>query len=158
MDHDLFEATQGPLRVLVTGTREVTDGQANYVRYALNWATEDARAAGRAVVIIEGEAPGVDTVSRQWAEASPGVTVEPHRAQWDRFGKAAGPMRNAEMVAAGADVCMAFPGPESRGTWDCIKRAVGADIVTMIFPLGPVKLKAFPYQGIADGASELKQS
>jgi hypothetical protein len=156
MDLDLFEATQGPLRVLVTGTGEVTDGQADYVRYVLNWVTEDARAAGRAVIIIEGEAPGVDTVSRQWAEASPGVTVEPYRAQWDRFGKAAGPMRNAEMVAAGADVCIAFPVRKSRGTKDCIEKAMDADIVTMIFPLGLVKLKAFPHQGMADGVSGLE--
>jgi hypothetical protein len=33
------------------------------------------------------------------------------------------------MVDLGADLCLAFPMPRSRGTWDCVRRAKKAGIV-----------------------------
>ena len=42
-------------------------------------------------------------------------------AAWVRFGKAAGPMRNAT-IAAVADRVVAFPADDSKGTWDCLAR------------------------------------
>jgi hypothetical protein len=45
-------------------------------------------------------------------------------ADWDRLGDAAGPERNGRMGAWAREVSEAslgaFPGPQSRGTWDCI--------------------------------------
>ena len=64
-------------------------------------------------------------VANRW-----GWTVEAYPADWDGDGKAAGPKRNARMVAAEprADVCVAFVLPGARGTWDCARRAVDAGI------------------------------
>jgi hypothetical protein len=55
-------------------------------------------------------------------------------ADWDRFGKRAGPIRNAEMVAAGAMLCLAFHRflPGSKGTKDCARRALAAGIPTWL--------------------------
>jgi len=53
---------------------------------------------------------------------------------WDRQGNAAGPMRNKRMADLGAVLCLAFPKGESRGTWDCIKRANRAGIPVRIVP------------------------
>lgn len=55
---------------------------------------------------------------------------------WTKYGRAAGPIRNKEMVRLGADLCLAFPdhpkGQGSRGTWGCIDLAHQAGIPILI--------------------------
>lgn len=62
-----------------------------------------------------------------------GGTVERHPAEWDKHGKAAGPIRNQKMVDLGATVCLAFPLPGSRGTAHCMSAARKASIPVWIF-------------------------
>ncbi len=125
------------LRILVTGSRETTEHDAAFVRSRLARAAASALGSGRPVVIVHGRCPygGVDLVAHQWAEETPGVTPEPHPAEWERHGKAAGMIRNADMVRLGADECQAFPGPGSRGTIDCLTKAIKAGIPTHVWPL-----------------------
>lgn len=54
--------------------------------------------------------------------------LEKYYAKWFQHGRAAGPLRNQEMVDTGADICLAFRKNNSRGTRDCIIRAEAADI------------------------------
>lgn len=124
-------------RVLVTGSRKTTDAQAAHIRAVLLRTCFALIANQRPVVIVQGECPygGVDLVARRWAETTAGVAFEAHPADWKRHGKAAGMLRNSEMVAAGADICLAFPAPDSRGTWDCLTKAAKAGIHTQIYPL-----------------------
>lgn len=134
------------LRILVTGTRgdkdgELTPTQISLVQAKLFLAAQDALTAGRPVVIVHGACHlgGVDRVAAQWAQRTPGADHEPHPAQW-KGGRGAGPRRNGEMVALGAVVCLAFPGPDSTGTWDCLKQATRAGIPGRVYPLnGEVK-------------------
>jgi hypothetical protein len=51
-----------------------------------------------------------------------------------RYNANAGPIRNAEMVAAGAGMCVAFHRflRQSRGTKDCVRRAIEAGIPTYL--------------------------
>lgn len=113
-----------PTRVLITGDR--------------HWYCERLAARvvkgllerhGNDIVIVQGAAPGVDTV---FAEAAfeAGVTQEPHPARWDELGPKAGPIRNAEMVKLGAAFCIAFHRDleNSRGTLDCVSRCHNAGI------------------------------
>jgi hypothetical protein len=127
----------GPLRILVTGSRRTTESEDRLVQQVLTRASADALSR-RTVVIVQGECPhgGVDRAARKWAETHhPGLVSEGHPAAWAEHGKAAGPIRNSEMVRAGADLCIAFPRRGSRGTWDCIRKAAEAGIPVRIYPL-----------------------
>ena len=66
-----------------------------------------------------------------WAVAH-GLEPERHPADWKRYGRAAGPIRNQEMVNLGADVCLAFPREGSRGTKNCMEAARKAGIPTLV--------------------------
>lgn len=62
--------------------------------------------------LIHGGARGADTLAGRWAEAR-GVSVEEFFADWEIYGRKAGPMRNARMIAeARADALLVFPGGE----------------------------------------------
>lgn len=124
-------------RIIVSGSRDCSDREADYVRNVLYVATFRPLAAGYSVVIVEGRCPkgGVDKVAQDWCQGLSRIENEGHPAEWDRLGKAAGPVRNEEMAAAGARLCLAFPGPASTGTHDMIRRAVAHGIHTRIYPL-----------------------
>lgn len=120
------------LRILVTGSRHWTDRDT--IRRALvdtidNWT---ARGGCGYVTVIHGGAPGADRIAGEIARELR-CAVEVHPADWDRHGRRAGPIRNAEMVQAGADVCLAFPLGQSRGTRGCIRLAELAGIPVHVY-------------------------
>lgn len=84
------------------------------------------------VVLVHGGARGLDSLAATLWSMHGGGSVEAHPADWEKHGKAAGPIRNQEMVNLGADLCLAFPLGESRGTRDCIYRALLAGIPTFV--------------------------
>jgi len=72
-------------------------------------------------VLINGAATGVDSIASCWAYQN-GVTCESYPAQWTKFGRAAGPLRNQRMIDFGKpDLVVAFPG--GVGTADMIAKA-----------------------------------
>lgn len=114
-------------RVIVTGSRRWSDADA--VGAALLEAWDEALQAGfDGIVVVHGACPtGADAMAAAWAAAN-GVSAEGWIAEWELQGRAAGPLRNQHMVAAGAAVCLAFPLGRSAGTRDCMRRAVAAGI------------------------------
>lgn len=65
--------------------------------------------------IVHGAARGVDRVAGQEAQKL-GLLVEEHPAEWDRYGTAAGFVRNERMAKLGADLVLAFWDGRSNGT------------------------------------------
>lgn len=84
---------------------------------------------GPALVVVHGAAPGVDAAFADACQEI-GVDHEPHPARWRELGARAGPIRNAEMVAAGAVLCLAVHRDlkGSKGTRGCVKLALAAGI------------------------------
>jgi hypothetical protein len=76
-------------------------------------------------VLIHGGARGVDTMAANFAIGC-GLKLEEFKADWERHGKAAGPLRNQEMLDAGPDLVVAFPG--GRGTADMVRRAKSVNV------------------------------
>ena len=111
-------------RILVTGSRDWTDREL-LERHLL------LQSAGKGTVLVHGACPtGADRLADEITYSWP-WTVERHPAEWYMHGKAAGPLRNQAMVDLGADVCIAFLLPGSRGTVDCAARAEAAGIRTL---------------------------
>lgn len=124
-------------RLLITGSRYLKDCE--FVWMPL-WHMIHKH---ESMIVVHGDCPtGADKFAKdwvyldgqQWNQSSPRSTVErlvlaeAYPAQWNVRGKAAGPIRNQQMVNLGADSCFAFPTAESRGTYDCMARAFSAGI------------------------------
>jgi predicted Rossmann-fold nucleotide-binding protein len=84
--------------------------------------------------LMQGGARGVDTFAREWAATKPGIQRYVCRADWNKHGKAAGPIRNARMLEWKPDLVVAFPG--GRGTSDMIaqSRRAGVEVVEPLPP------------------------
>lgn len=118
-------------RILITGSRDWTNYQAVYdaVAYVSDYAIQKEGVSPEDVILVSGTAKGADRMSEEAAEAL-GITIERHPADWDRYGKRAGFVRNAEMVNAGADVCLAFIRNGSKGATMTRDLALKAGIKT----------------------------
>lgn len=125
-----------PYRILITGWRDWPESHRGIIWRALDGIAWDAtgKVPSRPIVVVHGKCPygGVDLYAEQWADRQDGASPEQHPAERGPRGQILGPARNTLMVNLGADVCLAFPGPKSRGTWDCVRKAVDADIPTRV--------------------------
>lgn len=79
--------------------------------------------------LVHGAARGADQMG-EIHQAVASRPTEAHPADWERHGKRAGYLRNAEMVDLGADVCVAFIHNGSRGASMCADLAEKAGIET----------------------------
>lgn len=98
-------------RVLVTGSRNWDDRPAVWMEldrlFFLHYSN---------IVVVHGACPkGADWHARQWCRMMKRVMgrdpEEAHPADWETYGKGAGFRRDGEMVALGAQVCLAFIAP-----------------------------------------------
>ena len=108
------------LRVLVCGGRTFRDR-------AMVFAALDCLHGNTPIgLVIEGGAAGADAFAYAWAKAR-GVQVATYIADWEKLGKAAGPVRNKRMIDHGKpDLCVEFPG--GRGTADMVRRCEAAGV------------------------------
>lgn len=111
------------MRILVTGSRDWAD------RHTLKHALLDYEAEPPAqTTVVVGACPTGADLLAEWYAVDWQWEVERHPADWKTYGKAAGFRRNAEMVALGADVCLAFIRNGSRGATHCADLAEKAGI------------------------------
>lgn len=120
-------------RILVTGSRDHIG--AELIGRMLDWFVGEHAANLPPVLlyvtVVHGGARGADEIAHQHAIAR-GWSTEEHPADWRQHGKAAGMIRNQEMVERGADICVGFPHADSRGTYDCLRRAEQAGIALRV--------------------------
>lgn len=145
VDFGILDQPYPPYRIIVTGWRSWPVDLRWFVEEKLRDYTGARSAYNRSTVLVHGACPvgdgGVDGIVARYIHGPSRrmVSAEPHPADFAARGPKAGPERNARMVAAGANLCLAFPGPGSRGTWDCVRKAADAGIPVEIYSLGYVR-------------------
>ena len=83
------------------------------------------------VTIVHGNCRGADKIAGSIGKKL-GFNIEPHPADWKKYGKSAGPIRNTEMVNSNIDLVLAFPVGNSKGTKDCLEKARRKGISTIV--------------------------
>lgn len=118
-------------RILITGSRDWASRE--LIAAAIAKANASLNPDNLPIVIVHGGCPtGADLIADGIAFANE-WDVERHAARWAwDGGRRAGPVRNQRMAALGADVCLAFPRPGSRGTQSAIAAAQKNDIPTFV--------------------------
>ncbi len=115
---------KSPYLILVTGSRERSDLDATEIAGDLLASFCVAEEMGRSPVVVTGDCPtGADDIAKETAISS-GVTVVNIPANWRYYGKTAGPIRNSAIAALFEfDEVLSYPGPNSKGTHDMIRKA-----------------------------------
>ena len=106
-------------RVIVAGSRTFD----NYPLLCekLDYLLSEKKKAGAAITIVCGMAKGADLLGAEYASAH-GYNIAEFPAQWEIYGRRAGPVRN-EQMAQNADALIAFWDGKSRGTESMIHLA-----------------------------------
>ena len=100
------------IKVIIAGTRD-------FDNYELLKQKMDKILAGRVrnneeIIIVSGTARGADKLGERYAREK-GYKIERYPANWDKYGKRAGYIRNEQMAKV-ADACVCFWDEQSKGT------------------------------------------
>ena len=114
------------MRVLVCGGRHYED--AGFLYQTLD--AIHTPTSGGITQIIAGGASGADSLAAAWA-VDRSLPCKIFHAKWQEHGRAAGPIRNQQMLDEGRpDLVVAFPG--GRGTADMVRKSRAAGFPVQI--------------------------
>ena len=122
------------IRIIVAGTRTFSDYE--LLRNKLdNFISElNQKYPGKQVAIITGAAKGADQLGSLYAR-SHNIPLKEFPADWNTYGRAAGPIRNQQMLdfaLHGIPALIAFWDGESRGTKNMINIAKRCNVQTEV--------------------------
>lgn len=119
------------LKILVTGSRDWTD--ARLIQQEIFRVLYETKTTYNSAALIHGACPtGADAIADQSGRDT-GMHVVRVPADWSRWGRKAGYVRNAEMVELEPDICLAFIRNGSRGASITAQLAEAAGIETRRF-------------------------
>ena len=120
--------TKSIFRVIIAGSRSFND-------YTTLQTTCDnilsRKSMTHNIVIVSGTAKGADTLGEKYARER-GYAVERFPADWQQYGKVAGPIRNRQM-ANNADALIAFWDGRSVGTNNMVMEAQKKGMAVRIY-------------------------
>ena len=112
------------MKVLVTGDRNWIDREA--IRFCLSKLQQQGYDS-----LVEGGARGADTIAHEEALKLHYRSIEHFPAQWNRYGRAAGPIRNRTMLDQSKPNLVVYFHhnlAESKGTRDMVNYAISCRI------------------------------
>ncbi len=109
-------------RLVVAGCRDYNDYSVASVEIEKHIKKCDANCS---VIIVSGCADGADKLGERYATEHH-LNIERYPAEWEKYGKYAGPKRNSQMAQV-ADAVIVFWDGKSRGTKNMIESAKRAN-------------------------------
>ena len=127
-----------PFVVLISGSREFYGMTLMFEKLRALTDAVWAETPERVIVIVAGGAAGADFLAKVWAldhmKGDPRVRYLEFPAEWDRYGKAAGAIRNQAMLKHSQPAhALAFPVLPARGTLDMIARLKDAKVPLEVY-------------------------
>lgn len=116
------------MRIIIAGGRFFNDY--NYLKKSLDPLLGNYYDSNE-LEIVSGGAIGVDALGERYAKEK-GFTITKFNADWEKYGKSAGPIRNKQM-ADYAHGLIAFWDGESKGTKNMIKNAQNNNLKVFVF-------------------------
>lgn len=114
-------------RILVCGGRHYDDAERLIENLEGIAGTVDS---SKQLVLIHGAARGADSIAESWAQWR-GLKIMRFPADWKRYGRAAGHIRNTEMLESGCpDLVVAAPG--GAGTANMVTQAHKFGVRTIV--------------------------
>ena len=107
------------MRVIIAGGRDIDPPSKTFWRFL-------AESGFDIDCVLSGGATGIDAHGEMYALAN-GIPLETYPAEWDKHGKAAGPLRNAQM-ARNADALILIWNGKSKGSRNMLQAAVGQNL------------------------------
>lgn len=117
------------IKIIVCGGRHFEDYE--LLKSILDKHFEDNGIAPNDVEIVSGHCQGADMLGERYAKEN-GCALRVFPAEWKKYGKVAGPIRNKQMVdyiaTAEERLVVAFVSPKSKGTCHTVSLARKIDI------------------------------
>ena len=105
-------------RVVIAGSRDYNNY--NEAKKFIDFCLLNIR-RGNEIVIVSGGCRGADAIGKRYAKEN-GFKIEKYPADWVKYGKSAGPLRNEQMAKI-SDYVICFWDTKSQGTKSMIEYA-----------------------------------
>lgn len=116
------------IKVIIAGTRDFNDY--DFLKKNVDYFLQGINPNNEEIEIVSGNARGADKLGERYAKEY-NLPVKLFPANWDKYGKRAGYLRNQEM-ANYSDVLIAFWDEKSKGTKHMIDIAKKQDLTVIV--------------------------
>ena len=116
------------IKVIIAGTRDFNDY--DFLKKNVDYFLQGINPNNEEIEIVSGNARGADKLGERYAKEH-NLPVKLFPANWDKYGKRAGYLRNQEM-ANYSDVLIAFWDEKSKGTKHMIDIAKKQDLTVIV--------------------------
>jgi predicted Rossmann fold nucleotide-binding protein DprA/Smf involved in DNA uptake len=117
------------MKLAIVGSRSFTDYE------ALEKELDSICESVKVTCVVSGGAKGADSLGQRYAE-SKGIDTQIFLPDWEKHGKAAGFIRNKDIIA-NSDFCVAFWDGKSKGTLSSIELAKKQGIPVKVVEFSP---------------------
>ena len=128
------------MRLIIAGSRSATQADLRKAVARCKW-------VGFASAVVSGTARGADQLGEHWAEER-GLEVVRYPAEWEKYGRRAGPFRN-KVMAEHADGLVALWDGTSKGTRSMIELALDKQIRVFVYRTDTGKTESHEAGGTA---------